>query len=49
MNFVRHLDRPTLIASGFIVVILLAGTVYTVIMPAATMPRNAAILTCCNR
>lgn len=31
MNFLRSLDRPTLIASSFIVVILLAGTAYTVV------------------
>lgn len=31
MSILRHLDRPTLIASSFIVVILLAGTVYTII------------------
>ncbi|MDA8254021.1 MAG: ABC transporter permease [Rhodospirillales bacterium] len=31
MNILRNLDRPTLIASSFIVVILLAGTLYTIV------------------
>jgi len=31
MSLLRAIDRPTLIASSFIVVILLAGTVYTVL------------------
>lgn len=31
MSILRNLDRPTLIASSFIVVILLAGTIYTIL------------------